>query len=90
MYRYRYPSSPSMCSDEEEEEENGDQYVYEPDDSVAGRVNHPGRQTIDPRTGKVITVRRETPDDYCKLIIFMPSYFDYFIIKFTVYCLCLR
>ncbi|CAH8827446.1 unnamed protein product [Trichobilharzia szidati] len=67
MYRYRYPSSPSMCSDEGEEEE-ADQYVYEPDDSVAGRVSHPGRQTIDPRTGKVITVRRETPDDYLEVL----------------------
>ncbi|CAH8465481.1 unnamed protein product [Heterobilharzia americana] len=44
------------------------QIVYAQDDSVAGRITHPGKQVIDQRTGKVIKVRRETPDDYLEVL----------------------
>ncbi|CAH8477508.1 unnamed protein product [Schistosoma intercalatum] len=44
------------------------QIVYSPDENVSGRTNHPGKQVVDPRTGRVIKVKRETPDDYLNVL----------------------
>ncbi|KAH8849740.1 Calpain [Schistosoma japonicum] len=44
------------------------QIVYSPDANVSGRVNHPGKEVVDPRSGKVIKVKRQTPDDYLNVL----------------------
>ncbi|VDQ17953.1 unnamed protein product [Trichobilharzia regenti] len=75
MYPYRYSSSSSSASSEEE-----DYDVYAPDDSDSGRINHPSKREIDPRSGKVINISRETPEDYCKLI--SVKLFDFYTVSF--------
>ncbi|VDP64620.1 unnamed protein product [Schistosoma curassoni] len=66
-YYDHYYSSTSSSSTSSDIDQNSDD-VYSPDENVSGRTNHPGKQVVDPRTGRVIKVKRETPDDYLNVL----------------------
>lgn len=42
--------------------------VYSPDESSSGRIKRDAKEVVDTRTGKVVTLRRETPDDYLEIL----------------------